>query len=92
MRLFLSFGLECAPNKESFEKFLDNKPKARREFFEKGERILLNYNESYKFVKDWSSRVMDGKYAVFKPLEELKDDEIPISVIFTLAILVIKQP
>ncbi|MCQ2972161.1 MAG: DUF169 domain-containing protein [archaeon] len=32
---FLSFGLECAPNKESFEKFLDNKPKARREFFRK---------------------------------------------------------
>lgn len=82
--IFLASGLKCAQDKESFKEYVNAYPKALREFFIEGEHIFNNYEESFKYVNDWSSRVIDGEYAVFKPLEDLKEGEIPISVIFTL--------
>jgi hypothetical protein len=82
---FLSTGLRDAKNKQAYQKFCDEKPLAVRNMFEEGERIYTDYDRAYEFT---SGKVPiynnKEKYVVFKPFEDLNDDEVSDSVIFIL--------
>ena len=80
---FLSCGVESAPNRESYEEKVNNIPKHSREMFIEGERIYSDFETAKECIK--KRPVYDeGEFVIFKGLENLKDDEIPKSVIFTV--------
>ena len=81
---FLSLGKEVAKNQEGYDQFCSNKPSHVREMFEKGERIFSTYENAYNFVSKRDIYDNEEKYVVFKPIEDLKEDEIPSSIIFTV--------
>ncbi len=80
---FLSLGVDSAKDKETYIKSLENKPKSTKEMFTEGERIYADFDTACKHI---SSRPIydEGKYVLIKAIENLNDDEIPDSVIFTL--------
>lgn len=80
---FLSCGVDSAPNKEKYLEKISSRPKPTREMFEHGERIYSDFETAKKSIK--SRPVYDeGEYVIFKALENLEDNEIPESVIFTV--------
>lgn len=80
---FLSLGVDSAPNREEYEKRLEYLKKPTREMFMHGERIFCDFETAKSAIK--SRPVYDeGEYVVFKGLENLGEDEIPKSVIFTV--------
>lgn len=80
---FLSLGVDSAPNREEYEKRLESMAKPTREMFRHGERIYCDFDTAKAGIK--SRPVYDeGEYVIFKGLENLEDDEIPKSVIFTV--------
>ncbi len=80
---FLSMGVESAPNREEYEKKLENMPKPTGEMFRHGERIYCDFETAKNGIK---SRPIynEGQYVIFKGIENLEDGEIPQSVIFTV--------
>ncbi|WP_048062062.1 DUF169 domain-containing protein [Methanocorpusculum labreanum] len=83
---FFSYGLESAKDPETYQKFCDRMPeKSRRKFLE-GERMHVDSETAKKFIDDEITAIpeISGKYAVFKPLEDLVEGEVPVSVIFTV--------
>ncbi len=80
---FLSLGVDSAPNREEYEKRLETMAKPTREMFRHGERIYCDFESAKAGIK--SRPVYDeGKYVIFKGLENLEEGEIPKSVIFTV--------
>ena len=80
---FLSCGVEYAPNPEAYAERLNHIPKNSREMFTHGERIYADFETAKESIKN--RPVYDeGEYVIFKGLENLEDDEIPESVIFTV--------
>lgn len=80
---FLSLGQDSAKNKEEYLKKLENRPKNVAEMFRYGERIYCDFDTAMEHIK--SRPIYDDKqYVVFKPIEDLKEGEIPDSVVFTL--------
>jgi len=80
---FLSCGVESAPNPEAYAERLNHIPKNSREMFTHGERIYADFETAKESIKN--RPVYDeGEYVIFKGLENLEDDEIPESVIFTV--------
>lgn len=80
---FLSLGVDSAPNREEYEKRLENMAKPTSEMFRHGERIYCDFDTAKAGIK--SRPVYDeGEYVIFKGLENLEDGEIPKSVIFTV--------
>lgn len=80
---FLSLGQDSAKNKEEYLKKLEDKPKNVAEMFREGERIYCDFDTAMAHIKN--RPIYDEKeYVVFKPIEDLSEDEIPDSVIFTL--------
>ena len=80
---FLSLGVNSAPDREEYEKRLEKMPKSTQEMFKHGERIYCDFDTAKKAIE--SRPVYDeGKYVIFKGLEDLSEDEIPKSVIFTV--------
>ena len=80
---FLSCGVDSARDKEDFIKKIENRPPNVKQMFSEGERIYVDWQTAYENI---SNRPIydDEKHVVFKPLEELRDGEIPESVIFTV--------
>ena len=80
---FLSCGVESSPNPEAYLERLNQMPKNNREMFTHGERIYCDFETAKESIKN--RPVYDeGEYVIFKGLENLEDDEIPESVIFTV--------
>lgn len=80
---FLSCGVDSAPDREAYEKRLEHMPKHASEMFRYGERIYSDFETAKAGIK--SRPVYDeGQYVIFKGLENLKEGEIPESVIFTV--------
>ena len=80
---FLSCGVDSAPDREAYEKRLEQMPKHTGEMFLHGERIYADFETAKQSIKN--RPVYDeGEYVIFKGLENLDDDEIPESVIFTV--------
>lgn len=79
---FLSCGIESAPDKEAYQKRLDNMPRVS-EMFREGERIFCDFKTAKENIKN-RPVYDDGQYVIFKGIENLKDDDEPKSVIFTL--------
>lgn len=80
---FLSLGLDSAKDKDAFLERLSYLPKPTQEMFKKGERIFCDFDIAYENIKN-RPLYDEGEYVVFKPIEFLKEDEIPDSVVFTL--------
>ncbi|WP_296803917.1 DUF169 domain-containing protein [uncultured Methanobrevibacter sp.] len=80
---FLSCGVESAPNREYYEKRLEQMPKHTREMFRHGERIYTDFETAKESIKN-RPIYDEGQYVIFKGLENLEDGEIPESVIFTV--------
>lgn len=80
---FLSCGIESTPDKEKYLEKLSHMPKPTQEMFKHGERIYSDFETAKENIK--SRPVYDSEdYVIFKGLENLKEDEIPDSVIFTV--------
>ncbi len=80
---FLSCGVESAPNRELFEEKLNYMNKRTRNMFIEGERIFSDFETAKENIKN--RPIYDSEdYVIFKGLENLEDDEIPQSVIFTV--------
>ena len=80
---FLSCGIESSPDSELYQKKLSRMPKHSREMFEYGERIFHDFKTAKENIKN--RPIYDSEdYVIFKGLENLKDGEIPKSVIFTV--------
>lgn len=80
---FLSCGVDSAPDREVYEEKLNHMAKHTREMFRHGERIYTDFSTAKENIKN--RPVYDeGQYVIFKGLENLKDGEIPQSVIFTV--------
>jgi uncharacterized protein (DUF169 family) len=80
---FLSCGVESAPDKEEYLDRLSRLAKPTQEMFRHGERIFSDFETAKENIK--SRPIYDSEdYVVFKGLEDLKDGEIPQSVIFTV--------
>lgn len=80
---FLSCGVESAPDKESFENRLKYMNKHTQSMFREGERIYSDFETAKTNIQN--RPIYDSEdYVVFKGLENLEDDEIPESVIFTV--------
>lgn len=80
---FLSLGQDSAKNKEAFLKRLEYIPKNTAEMFKYGERIYCDLDTALDHIN--KRPIYDDKqYVVFKGIENLKEGEIPDSVIFTL--------
>lgn len=80
---FLSLGVESAPDRAEYEDRLEKMPKPTREMFRHGERIYCDFDTAKESIK--SRPVYDeGQYVIFKGIENLTEDEIPKSVIFTV--------
>ena len=80
---FLSCGIDSAPDKEIYEERLNNMPKHTSEMFKIGERIYSDFETAKTCIKN-RPIYDEGKYVIFKGLENLKEGEIPQSVIFTV--------
>ena len=80
---FLSCGVESAPDKESYQQRIDAMPKHSREMFIEGERIYSDFDTAKECIQN-RPVYDDDKYVIFKGIENLEDDEIPKSVIFTV--------
>lgn len=79
---FLSCGAESAPDREEYIEKISGMAKPTREMFEHGERIYTDFETAKKGIK--ARPVYDSEdYVIFKGLENLKEGEIPDSVIFT---------
>jgi len=83
---FFSYGLESAKDPETYQKFCERMPENTRRKFLEGERMHADFETAKAFINDEITAVpqISGKYAVFKPLEDLLDGETPVSVIFTV--------
>lgn len=82
---FLSTGLEGCPNKEQYQTFLNYLPEPTKEMFTHGERVFTDYETAKEHItKHRPIYNNKEKYVVFKPLEDLKEGEVPSSVIFTI--------
>jgi hypothetical protein len=80
---FLSCGVESAPDRKDYETKLSYMKKHTREMFREGERIFADFETAKENIKN--RPVYDSEdYVIFKGLEDLKDGEIPQSVIFTV--------
>ena len=80
---FLSCGVDSSPDKEKYLKRLSKMPKPTREMFMHGERIYSDFETAKKNIEN--RPIYDSEdYVIFKGLENLKDGEIPRSVIFTV--------
>ena len=80
---FLSLGVDSTPDKEEYMKRLDNLAKPTREMFMHGERIYCDFETAKTNIKN--RPIYDSEdYVIFKGIENLKDDETPKSVIFTV--------
>lgn len=80
---FLSFGVDSAKDKENYLKSLENKPKSTQEMFTEGERIYSDFDTACKHIS--SRPIYDTEeYVIFKAIENLEENEIPNSVIFTV--------
>lgn len=80
---FLSLGVDSAPDRNAYEERLNHMPKPTREMFRHGERIYCDFETAKESIKN--RPVYDeGQYVIFKGLENLKEGEIPESVIFTV--------
>lgn len=80
---FLACGVESAPNREEYEEKLNYLKKPTREMFREGERIFTDFETAKENIKN--RPIYDTEdYVIFKGLENLKDGEIPKSVIFTV--------
>ena len=80
---FLSCGVESAPNREEYETKLGYMKKHTREMFREGERIFTDFETAKENIKN--RPIYDSEdYVIFKGLEDLEEDEIPQSVIFTV--------
>ena len=80
---FLSCGVESAPDRESYERRLEHMPENMKEMFTYGERIFCDFETAKRNIK--ARPVYDeGEYVIFKGVENLGEDEIPLSVIFTV--------
>lgn len=80
---FLSLGVDSAPNREAYEERLSYMKKPTREMFRHGERIYADFETAKQSIKN-RPIYDEGKYVIFKALENLEDGEIPKSVIFTV--------
>lgn len=83
---FFSKGIESAKDKEKYQNVCDNAPNAHvKEKLVKGERFHTSYEKAYKWVsEDIPLTDFQEEYVIMKPLEELKEGEIPKSIIFTV--------
>lgn len=83
---FFSKGIQSAKDKENYQRICNNAPNNHvKEKLEKGERFHTSYEKAYKWVsEDLPLTDFKEKYVIMKPLEELKENEIPKSVIFTV--------
>ena len=79
---FLSCGVDSAPDKEAYQKKLDNMPRVS-EMFREGERIFCDFETAKENIKN-RPIYDEGEYVIFKGIENLEEDEIPKSVIFTV--------
>lgn len=79
---FLSHGIDSAPDKEVYQKKLDNMPRVS-EMFREGERIFCDFETARENIEN-RPIYDEGEYVIFKGIENLEDGEIPKSVIFTL--------
>ena len=80
---FLSLGVESAPNREKYEEKLNYMNKRTREMFWEGERIFCDFETAKENIKN--RPIYDTEdYVIFKGIENLKEEEIPKSVIFTV--------
>lgn len=80
---FLSCGLDSTPNRDAYQQRLENMSRPTREMFSEGERIFTDFETAKTNIKN--RPVYDeGNYVIFKGLENLKEGEIPDSVIFTV--------
>ena len=75
--------MDSAPNKEEYLEKLSKLAKPTQEMFRHGERIFSDFDTAKKNIKN--RPIYDSEdYVIFKGLEDLKDGEIPQSVIFTV--------
>jgi len=83
---FFSYGLESAKDPKMYRIFCDRMPENTRRKFLEGERMHADADTAKKFIDDEITAIpeISGKYAVFKPLEDLAEREVPVSVIFTV--------
>lgn len=80
---FLSLGVDSAPDRKVYEEKLSYLNKRTREMFREGERIFCDFETAKENIKN--RPIYDSEdYVIFKGLENLKDGEIPKSVIFTV--------
>lgn len=80
---FLSNGVDSATDKEEYLSKIENMPKPTREMFHHGERIYCDFETAKTCIKN-RPIYDEGEYVIFKGLENLKEGEIPQSVIFTV--------
>lgn len=82
---FFSGGLSSAKDPSMYQKLIDNMPKAAQAKFIEGERIHASREAAEDFIlHEMPCYALLETYAVLKPLSELRDDEVPISVTFTV--------
>ena len=82
---FLSTGLKDAEDKERYGKIINMRPPQGRRMFEEGERIYSSYERAKNFMQNKVPYYENTeKYVVFKPLEDVDENEDVESVIFTL--------
>lgn len=82
---FFSKGIESAKDKEKYQAMADKMNVHVREKLIKGERFHTSFEKAYKWVsEDLPLTNFEEKYVIMKPLSELKENEIPKSVIFTV--------
>ena len=80
---FLSCGADSAKDKDKYLEILSQRPPHIRQMFEEGERIYADFETAYENISN--RPIYDSEdYVVIKPIEDLKDGEIPDSVIFTV--------
>lgn len=83
---FFSYGLESAKDPATYQKFCERMPENTRRKYLEGERMHADFETAKAFINNEVTAItpISGKYAVFKPLEDLLDGDIPVSVIFTV--------
>ena len=83
---FFSYGLESAKDLVMYQTFCERMPENTRRKYLEGERMHAYFEMAKAFINDEVTAIplISGKYAVFKPLEDLLDGEIPVSEIFTV--------
>ena len=80
---FTSRGVDSAKDREAYIKSLEGRPPQVVEMFKEGERIFTDFETACEVIDQ--RPMYDGKdYMIFKGIENLKEDETPLSVVFTL--------